>query len=73
MLLCFQIFFPEPEGKWNSPGCQVLMAKKISYEGKKKKRQLNHHLIIFAYELLHLDQEFSVGRLSVNLGFDPIF
>lgn len=40
---------------------------------KKKKSQLNHHLIIFAYELLHLEQEFSVGRLSVNLGFDPIF
>lgn len=26
MLLCFQISFPEPDSKWNGPGCQMLMA-----------------------------------------------
>lgn len=66
MLLGFQIYFPELEGKWNGPGCQILMASKILYE-KRKLSQLNHHLIIFAYEILHWDQEFGVGKISVNL------
>lgn len=53
MLLGFQISFPELEGKWTGAGCQMLMASKFALRKKKIKSQLNHHFIIFVYEIFH--------------------